>query len=267
VTRKFFAGVSIAVVGFFAVATGDYRVTAKIIIEGQVQRVITSPFPAYLAEASARAGDIVRAGQALALLDDKDIKVEHIKALSQRDQLMRQYRQAMAKHDRAQAGISMAQLAQVEAQLELFQFQLDRTKIVAPFDGVIVSGDLSQSLGAPLEKGQVMFQIAPLDAYRVILKIDERAINEVHAGQQGRLVLSSLPGEKLPFSVENITPVSLSEEGQNFFRVEAKLTNVSTALRPGMEGVGKVEIGSRKLIWIWTHEIVDWLRLWMWSWW
>jgi hypothetical protein len=38
-------------------------------------------------------------------------------------------------------------------------------------------------------------------------------------------------------------------------------------LRPGMEGIGKIESGPRSLIWIWTHSIVDWLRLWVWSWW
>jgi hypothetical protein len=41
---------------------------------------------------------------------------------------------------------------------------------------------------------------------------------------------------------------------------------VSERLRPGMEGVGKVEIGSRRLIWIWTHELIDWARLKLWSW-
>jgi hypothetical protein len=34
-----------------------------------------------------------------------------------------------------------------------------------------------------------------------------------------------------------------------------------------MQGVGKVEVGERRLIWIWTHRIVDWLRLWIWAWW
>jgi hypothetical protein len=48
--------------------------------------------------------------------------------------------------------------------------------------------------------------------------------------------------------------------------VEAELERKSDRLRPGMEGVGKVYIGQRKLIWIWTHEIVNWIRLKLWSW-
>ena len=38
-------------------------------------------------------------------------------------------------------------------------------------------------------------------------------------------------------------------------------------LRPGMEGVGKIHVGERRLIWIWTHKIVYWIRMFSWSWW
>jgi hypothetical protein len=33
-----------------------------------------------------------------------------------------------------------------------------------------------------------------------------------------------------------------------------------------MEGVGKIAIDRRLLLWIWTHQAVDWLRLQLWSW-
>jgi hypothetical protein len=37
-------------------------------------------------------------------------------------------------------------------------------------------------------------------------------------------------------------------------------------LRPGMEGIGKITIDRRMLIWVWTHEMIDWLRLQLWRW-
>ena len=37
-------------------------------------------------------------------------------------------------------------------------------------------------------------------------------------------------------------------------------------LRPGMEGVGKVLVGERPLLWIWAHPLLDWLRLGWWRW-
>jgi hypothetical protein len=76
-----------------------------------------------------------------------------------------------------------------------------------------------------------------------------------------------MPDEKLPLVVETITPVSSVEEGRNYFRVEARLEGGIEKLRPGMEGVGKVRIERRKLVWIWTHKLVHWLKMWVWSWW
>jgi hypothetical protein len=60
---------------------------------------------------------------------------------------------------------------------------------VADFDGVVVLGDLSQSLGSPVEKGQVLFEVAPLNSYRE-LRVDERDIAEVAVGQRGPLLLT-----------------------------------------------------------------------------
>jgi hypothetical protein len=66
--------------------------------------------------------------------------------------------------------------------------------------------------------------------------------------------------------VEKITPVSAASEGRNRFRVEAALERTPERLRPGMEGVGKIEIDRRRIVWIWTHQIVDWFRLALWRW-
>ncbi len=100
-----------------------------------------------------------------------------------------------------------------------------------------------------------------------MLNVDERDIAEVASGQQGELALSAISGETMPFTVTKVTPVSVVEDGNNFLRVEARLGQSSERLRPGMEGIGKIHIERRKLAWIWTHRLVDWLRLWVWSWW
>jgi 3',5'-cyclic AMP phosphodiesterase CpdA len=160
-----------------------------------------------------------------------------------------------------------AQMAQAEAELALVEDHLARVQIRTPFDSLVVTGDLSQSIGAPVERGKVLFEVAPLEAYRVMLEVDERDIAEVEVGQKGHLVLSAFPGEPLPFTVAKLTPVSTTREGRNYFRVEAHLASTPARLRPGMEGIGKITIARRLLVWIWTHQAIDWLRLQLWSWW
>ena len=266
VFRKLVASFLLLMALFFTFATGDYRVTADASLEGSIQRSLVAPFNGYISEANVRAGDIVEKGTILAMLDDRDLYLEHKKWASQLAQLLSQFRQARAEGERSNVKILGAQLGQAKAHLKLINEQLQRTKIKAPFQGVVVSGDLSQNLSAPVERGQVLFEVAPLDDYRIILQVDDRDIMEVNVGQKGLLTLSSLPEKKFLFIVEKITPVAVSEEGRNYFRVEAKLDQRSERFRPGMEGISKIVIGERKLIWIWTHKMLNWLRMWSWSW-
>jgi multidrug resistance efflux pump len=220
-----------------------------------------------------RAGDTVHAGEIIGSFDDRDLQLERAKLLAQRAQYSQQYREAMANHDRAQAAITTAQIDQAQAQLALVEEQLSRTSMVAPFDGVIVSGDLSQKLGSPVERGQTLFEVAPLAGFRIALQVDERDFAYVAPGQHGHLTVTSIPNERFAFVVTRVTAVNTPKEGRNTFRVEARIdssqkdsANGSAALRPGMEGVGKIDIDERKLVWIWTHGLVDWLRLTLWAW-
>jgi len=250
---------------FFCLAKGDYRIKAQAIIEGAVQRAIVAPFGGYVFTSEPRAGDVVKVGEILACLDDRDLKIEHLKWMSQKEQLAKQFRKAQADHEWAQARIIQAQINQAEAQIALTSEQLARTKITSPYNGIIISGDLSQSLGSPVERGQILFEVAPLDNYRIVLEVDEQDIDELKVAQEGKLILSSLPNQKFAFQVGLITPVATAREGHNYFRVEAILQEDSSRLRPGMEGIGKVNIERRNLFWIWTHEIVDWCRLKIWK--
>jgi RND family efflux transporter MFP subunit len=262
---KLLAVLAAVAVLFCSLATGEYRVAAKTVIEGEVQRAAVAPFDGYVAESRVRAGDNVAKGQLIARLDERDLRLERTRLESERQQLLGKHRQALATLDRATMAMVAAQISQTDAQLSLVEDRLSRASLVAPFDGVVVSGDLSQMLGTPVEQGKVLFQIAPLSAYRVILEVDERDIAQVRVGQSGELALSGIPDQALRFSVKQITPVSTAQDGRNYFRVEAQL-DASARLRPGMEGVGKIAVGERKLIWIWTHPLLDWLRLWAWRW-
>jgi RND family efflux transporter MFP subunit len=264
--RKLAALLLMAAVVFFSFATGDYRVGANASLEGSVRRVLVAPFDGYVATATRRAGDVVSAGTVLATMDDRDLRLEYYKWASQRSQYGKQHQEAVAQRERAQGGIVQAQMQQTEAQMNLLAEQLARTRITAPFDGLVVSGDLSQSLGSAVKRGQVLFEVSPLNSYRVVLEVDEGEIGNLEEGQRGTLLLASLPGETFPFTVRKLTPIVISREGRSFFRVEADLERMSGSLRPGMEGVAKVEVGIRKLFWIGTHKLVDWMHLTLWSW-
>ncbi len=243
----------------------DYRVTAKTVIEGETQRVAAAPFQGFIATSLVRAGDVVRAGQVLCTLDDRDLKLERDKWLSEREQHLRELREAMANHDLTQIQIISAQVQQSEAQLALANERVARAKVTAPIDGLVISGDLSQLVGSPVEQGKQLFELAPLTNYRVILQVDESEIRYLAVGQQGKLIVAGFT-EPLQLQVTKLTPVATAQDGRNFFRVEADLKQSIANLRPGMEGIGKVSVGEHRLWWILTHSFTDWLRVWLWKW-
>jgi hypothetical protein len=245
----------------------DYKISANAILEGEIERVITAPEEGYLKEASVRPGDIVQAGDTLATLDDRDLQLEKLKWSGKLKQVSKEYREALAFHERSQIGILRSQLSQAEAQLEILEHKLNRITISSPISAVIVSGDYTRALGSPVERGQVLYKVSPLENYRVVLQVDESDVADITVGMRGELTLSAAAEETFDMEVVKITPVSTAENGINYFQVEASLISSPEFLRPGMQGIGKIEVGERQLFWIWTHKAMDWARLTLWSWW
>lgn len=245
---------------------GDFRVSADTVLEGKIQRVVAAPFSGYLLSSSVRAGDTVAKGDLMASLNDTDIQLEMTKLKGELQKVRNEYREAQSSRDLVKVSVVKEQINQINAEINLAKQQLQRIQLTAPFDGVVIEGDLSESLGAPVERGEPLFKIAPLEGYRIILKVDESDISHIQQGQSGSMILSSLSEQVFPLTVEKITVAAQADNGANIFRVEASLTEATDMLRPGMQGVAKIDIGQQKLIWIWTREITDWLRLWLWSW-
>ena len=258
--------VVVAVASFLWFAPAEYAVSAPARIEGEVQRSVIAPLNGYLALQAVRAGDSVEAGQIMAVLDEKDLSLEQLRLATARAQRSRELDRAIAGREMAEASIIRAQLDQTDAQLQMIEEQLDRTRIRAPFKGYVVEGDLSQQVGGAIERGQTLFRIAPLDAFRIVLEVDERDIDEIEVGQTGVLRLSAFPETPLPYDVERMTPLARQGEGRNYFRVEARLQDPPDLLRPGMEGVSRTEIEERRLAWVMFHDLIDWMRLALWRW-
>jgi multidrug resistance efflux pump len=264
-TLKLAALAVVALAVFLAFGESEHRVTAKAVLEGEVQRAVVGPFEGYIQSAPVRAGDTVKAGALLAALDDRDLLLERQKWRAEREKLMQKQRESLAKHDRTSLAILDAQIRQAESQVALAEEKLSRSRMLAPFDGIVVSGDLTQKLGSPIEKGKLLFEIAPLNSYRLIIKVDERDVRYVSVGQTGTVALAGMPWSPLPLIISQITPVAVADEGRNAFQIEAKLNDIVGNLRPGMEGVVKIETGRRPTLWIWTRSLLEWCRLVAWQ--
>jgi membrane fusion protein (multidrug efflux system) len=117
-----------------------------------------------------------------------------------------------------------------QASVELAQAKLDKTRVVAPFDGVI--GLRSVSVGEFVTPGQ---HIAPLEAVstlKVDFRLPERNVADVKVGQTLELNVDAMPGSVFEGVVYAISP--LVEAGGRSVLVRARVDNAAGRLRPGM---------------------------------
>ena len=243
------------------------RVSANTVIEGGTRQVLTAPFDGFIAQVLVRPGERVQRGQPMLRLDDRDLLLEQGKVRSERDQAAAKLRQAMAEHDAAAMALVQAELQQAESQLALVQAKLARVALLAPIDGLVVSGDWAQQLGGPVETGKELFEVATTQAYRVVLQVPDRDITRVAVGQRGVLRLTGQPQSGFDFELRRVTATATVQDGSNGFRVEADWVGQAPPLSPGMQGVGKIEVGHANLLTLWTRSTIDWLRLKLWAWW
>jgi len=249
-----------------------YHVEADSVFQPRVKRVISAPFEGILSEVGEgiEPGVKVDKGQLLVRLDDTTLQLNRLDALASIDQERRIADAALAKGDVAKAQEAKARADQARARLGLYEKRIADARILSPIAGTIISGDLEDKIGSSLQLGDQLFEIAPLDDMVVILKVDDSDIGLIsrardeHKSLSGFVATKAYPARPFSFTVEQIVPLAQPQEGNNVYEVRARLDRSAGWIKPGMEGLAKLDTGKRTILWILTRRIRDTLRLWLW---
>ncbi len=259
------AAAALLLLGLLFVPVAE-KVSARASIEGADTQVIVAPQEGYISASNARAGDRVTKGQVIASLDDRDLLIEQEKWLGELGKVETSLARALSQRDRSEMGLIQARKAQIDAELALIEQKLERSVLQAPFDGLIVSGDLNKSLGAPVSSGDVLFQLASMENYRLVLDVDEHDVAELATGQPGTLRFSALPGRGHAITTQAIMPVAITVNGKTVFRLEASFDEPEkNNLRPGMNGVAKITVGKQPLLQSWLQGAYSKVQLLFWK--
>lgn len=211
--------------------------------------VLRSEITGRIIEINIEEGGKVEQGQVVVRLDDSVAKAQLQQAQASLSLALSQDRRAgeltrqgfISKQARDEAS---SQLQVQRAAVALAQAQLQKTTIVAPFDGLIGLRDVS--VGGYVGPGDALVPIESVDPLQVDFRIPEQYLSLVHPGLKLRLQFDALPGQTREGEVGAVNP-SIDVGGRSIL-LRANVGNADDALRPGMFARVQLQFADDKVL-------------------
>lgn len=157
-------------------------------------------------------------------------------------------------------GVTLSELSQAEVSYvnakdsyELAQIQLNKTKVIAPFNGVITSLP-TYTQGVMLASGTEVLTLMDYKEMYLEVNLAEKYINEIEQGQEIRVMNYTLPNDTIHGEVAQISP-AISTETRTF-TCKLEVDNKDLLLRPGMFAQADIILDRRKEVVVIAKNVV-----------
>jgi RND family efflux transporter MFP subunit len=259
-TGKIVAGLLLCA-GLMAVPM-PYRVTCECELQPTQRRFVAAPYNGILEKSLVEVGEQVSKDQVIARLEGRQLRIELAGVQAEYEGARRRRDSSLAMREIAQSQIAKSEMNRLAAQTKMLNNRIKDLEVRSPIDGVIVSGDMDKVQGAPLEMGQNLFEVAPLETMVAEIGIPESEIHYVKDTDAVTLKINSFPFEKWSGAVQQIHPSAEVIGDKTVFVAEVEIDNGSGELRPGMRGTAKISTGWSPLGWNLFHGAWESLRYW-----
>ncbi|MFZ2054008.1 MAG: efflux RND transporter periplasmic adaptor subunit [Candidatus Aminicenantales bacterium] len=129
-------------------------------------------------------------------------------------------------------------LTQAEIDTKIAQMEIEKTKIRAPFEGIIT--DIKVSPQENISAGRELFTLVNISQIKVQAKVLESEVGKMKVGHEAALRFSAYPGKVFKGHVEAISPVINPED--RTCTVHILVDNPEEEVKPGMHA--EVEIAA-----------------------
>ena len=231
-----------------------HRLPTECVVEPSVRRYSVAPYDGILKSSLVESGDLVVKDQPLARMNDRELQLELSSTLVKFGQARAERDQAMDAHDTGAQKVAKLEMERLELKIGLLRSRVKQLVLASPIDGVVLRGDLEDAEGAPVESGQTLFEIAPLDPINLELAIPEEDLHSVEVNMTVKARLEGYRGGSVTGTITRIAPRSEIRDSKNVFIAEVQIPNEDGALRPGMNGRARISSYIRPLGWIWFHK-------------
>jgi len=239
-----------------------YRVKCDCRVQPTSRRFVAAPYHGILERSLVEAGEIVTEGQVVARMDGRQLRIELAGLQAEHQGARRKSDSSRAIGEVAQSQIAKTEMRRLAAQIELTRNRMQDLEVRSPMAGIIVAGDLEKAEGAPLETGQTLFEVAPLENMVAEIGVPESEIQYINDGDSVTLKLNAFPFQSWTGKVERIHPGTEVIDDQTVFVTEVELDNGQGLLKPGMEGSAKISTHWTPLCWNLFHNTWENIRCW-----
>lgn len=232
--------------GFLPVS---FKVTGNCVLQPLHTRYVVAQFDGILKEVYKVPGSRINKGELLAAFDAQIIQLEVNSLLAEIEKSKKVQDVHVATGKTALAQMAGLERRGLEEKLRLYRDRLSKLSIVSPVDGVVISDNLERTEGSPINRGQPLFEIAPLEKMVAEAHISQEDIGYIRPDAGTTISLDPFPQKSWSSSVHLIFPRAEIRDGRNVFLVESLIENPQKSLRPGMEGRLSITVGKKPLLW------------------
>lgn len=208
-------------------AVGNFVANESVVLRPEVDgRIVEIAF---------EEGQRVKKGQLLFRLDASVYEAQLREAQAHLALSTRNYERAKTLNEKGHSSgeildRSLAEMKIDQASVELNRARHDKTRIIAPFDGII--GLRHVSPGDFVEAKNELVTVVSLDPIKVEFRLPERYYRVISEGGTIRAAPDALPGETFEGRIYAIAP-TIDLNGRSV-AVKATVPNAEHRLRPGM---------------------------------
>ncbi|HJN74735.1 MAG TPA: efflux RND transporter periplasmic adaptor subunit [Myxococcota bacterium] len=222
-------------VGSFLVSNG--------VVESEAQATLVPEATGTVTAIYVEEGDRVRKGQVLALIENASLDAGLARAEAEAAKAEAELTRVQALHDKGV--LSNRDLEESRHLYEAAHTSLveargtqSHTRVVSPIAGTVATRELRYG---EVAGGQPAFTIVDLERLRVVVKLPERDLASLHAGQEATLTSVYDTDNTVPGSVERISPTVDPMSGT--VRATVALDDPELLLRPGQFVSVRIEVG------------------------
>ncbi len=257
--------VVIALASWMVLGTTSYMVRTPCTVIAARTQILSTPWETPLEAVFVRPGQLVEEGQLLARMQTDQLLAEKSRVVAELRAAQIEVATAAAEAEPAEIGRAVSRRRMAEADLARIDLQLGSAEIRAPFRGQIISEDLVDRTGETIPMGEPLFEIVPEGSLALAVELPESVLSCVVDGQGGSFAMNASPGTSHACRLERIEPAAEAGATGNVVHAEASIQEVSSWLRPGMQGVVQINTGERAVWWVWLHSAIDAVNYEVWA--